>query len=258
MKETKTIKGATVSISTDKDSYTQGELVTGEVIIATGEKELKLDYVVVGLWEGRPASGLPAWSNKVDIVELSKGIVLPPYTEQRFPFRTQLPKNCRLSVDKGSYWELAVMTSINVFQPEFQVTPAREFVAIVEACVKNMPFVISKHGQLTWWENKYTVFAMDSSSHNPYDNTSGLIFDLLLEDDGGVKGYIYIDMKRHMARSLPERIKAFIVRLGPIEKKPFELKASQIFLPDGKVNHSEITKVFNTIIDEVVASRSGP
>ncbi len=253
-----------IDIQTNKETYRQGESIRGEVILSTGDKELDGDHIRLELWEyvqGTGDSG--GLARKKDENELMGNFSFPPGAEQRFKFEVKLPMNCRLSRESDSNthnaegWNLYIRTKTSKLREQQHkhyvwVNPAREFEAVYETCVRHLKFLpYGKAGQLTWGKETYFMMKSSDSSDVRVNN----IYPRFLQDDkGGIHGQIHIGLKPQFAKSLMQRVYAFF-KLGSTETRPLELTASQIFLSDGTVNHTEITKVINNVIDEVVASR---
>ncbi len=255
-----------IEIRPDKETYRQGDPVTGEVIISNAEKASSGDNIQLELWELVQGTGAGAGLSRLkDERELSGEFTFSPREERSFRFEVQLPKNCRISrkSDPGTYnaayWDLRVRVKtsklkMHTKEHTIQVNPAWEIEAVYEACTLYMNFKPYGGGEpITWSTPSVTKFLLDSkSSSNPY--VSQMYFRLLQDEPEGVSGTVEFGLERLFAKSLFERIMA-LFKMGPSITRPIKLSASQISLPDGSVNHDEITKAINNIIDEVVASR---
>ena len=254
-----------IEIQPEREIYEQGELVSGIVVIKNDNDIQNVDNIKVELWELVQGTGAGAGSSSLrDEQVIAKIFTLSPSEEQRYDFRVQLPMNCRISSESSAnthnaeYWDLRVLVETSKWKKQehertILVEPAREFEAVYEVCEKNLKFKPWKRG-LTWG-GKTTYFSVRPSGYSdPY--VSSIYFGLLQDDEGGIAAEIVVGLKPRFAKGLIERMLALFKLSGPTESRSFELTSSQIFLPNGEVNHTEIAKVINSIIEEVITFRT--
>ncbi len=183
-------------------------------------------------------------------------------SRRTFLFKLQLPKNCRIThlADNNKGYErcgftvdLDIPTHRDIhYDGPLEVLPGREFLAIIETLEKN-PQLKEQEGSRWTNDGNHKFHFGILSQDSPMAGFYSMYFELSQTDDG-VAGTLDICMVPSLAKGVWQRFWA-LLRIKPVETKPFELTSSQLFLSDGTINHSAIAKAIEHEIDSIIAPR---
>ena len=137
-----------------------------------------------------------------------------------------------------------------------EVLPGREFLAIIEACLKEFRMKEQEYSEVVRWtgDSDHRIELWFTSSNPRLVGFRIIQFQLLQTDDGGVKGKLDVGIDPSFANGLWQRFWA-LFGIGSGDTRPFQLTNSQVFLPDGTPNHSAIAGAIEEIIESVMAPR---
>ena len=262
LKRTLNIAGSKIALVSRDDIYSQSDPISGEVIIAASEhrqpgKSIKLE--LKEFWTETRSTGKTTF--KVTVYKSHGEVILEREfdfelgTEHRFPFEVQLPRNCRISTADTGWCLVVTMDIPKAIDPTakvvLKVQPADEFLAVIKACEENMEF--QERAKSRSWNRKSskTYFRLlppeDLKSELDY-----LALDVLQTEDGGVEGDLIFNLQE---KSISDYLKTVIGK--DMVRKPLQLSASQLFLPDGNVNDKAISQVIAVPLKEIVEGRIG-
>ncbi len=277
------IGGCRLTINTNKPFYPQGSLVDGEIHLEGGGLDQICNLMCVELeefWTETRGSGEDRKKMTVfrtrDRVVLGREISILPGDSSSYEFSLKLPINSRLSTSTTG-WRLKVSLDIpglinpcSISSPGFsfkvsldipslikpcstlniKVTGAEEFKAISTACSEIFQ-MREKDNSWKWVKEQFTYFRMLPSDEMKRE-FDYIAFSLRqIENTGGVYGKIIFNLQE---KSFMDYLKAMLF-MDRIEK-PLVLNRDQIFCNDGTVNRIAIQSIIESLILEIIHSRS--
>lgn len=256
LKRTLNIGGASLVLTTDSPAYAQGDPISGEFLVVASERgesgnsiklELK-EFWVEERGSGRSRRRVTVYKTREE-VHLTQAFSLVPGAEYTFPFKVRLPLGCRVSTHETGWCLIVTMDIPRAVDPTARITldvgPAREFLAIIEACQKEMAFV-ERSGHRRWNQRTSKTHFHLEAPHDMKDSIDHIAFDLQQAEDGMVRGEIIIDRQEH---SFSDRLKAAVGK--DKVKRPFQLTGAELFR-DGNPKSSAIAGRIRQTIEEAL------
>ncbi len=254
------IGGCSIEVHTDMLAYPQATNIKGQVVVRGGKIPQEGSAIKIELeefWTESRGSGKN--SRRVTVYRTQcaqsfKNFSISPGEVQSYDFSLALPLNSRLSTSSTG-WDIKVSIDIpNAIDPvckaKLLIEPAKEFLAIVEAC-RGLKFSI-KSNSWEWTKDSDTTYFRLLPSEEMYKEFDYMAFNLCQSfRTGGVVGDILFNLQE---KSFTDYLKSmlFMDRI----QKTFILGREQIFLPDGSINHDGIICKIKPLLDEIIKSRN--
>lgn len=245
------IHGPKIKIWTSRPYYRQTEEITGQVRITAPEYPISGRAVIIELveyWRRLSSEACETYETvhrTVNSVVLAGRFTFAPRSVHTFTFHIRLPRNCRLSIDDNAMRLVATLDIPKRFNPaksrELTVLPAREFMAIAHTVTKCMGFREYRLGRS--YHEPFSHFRFWAPSPM-LGRIRYLGLNMEVDRQFGVDGELLI---RPREKDWQDRLREILFEKRVI-RKPFALKPSQLFLPDGFPNEKAIVETLGMLI----------